>query len=144
MLETFNTSPRISMKVRATYELEGIKRKSLKGFLKYLDYEFDDGKRIYFHCGEPIERGDLSADHIIPWSYLYSDDIWNLVYCHINENSSKSNCIISEEDIVRLENRNRLLSEKFEQAGLKDKKCDELELACENDYVCKFWISARG
>ncbi len=144
MLETFNTSPKISMKVRSTHELDGVKRKSLSKFHKLLDHEWEGGQRICFHCGESITN-DLSVDHVVPWSFMYSDDIWNLVYCHKGgENSSKSNSIVSESDIFRLEQRNKILLERFEQAGVKGKVYDELKLAVEHDYVRKFWIAAKG
>ena len=39
----------------------------------------------------PIDKVDV--DHILPWSFLYSDDLWNLVYSHRSCNSSKSNII---------------------------------------------------
>ncbi|TCS95788.1 HNH endonuclease domain-containing protein [Hazenella coriacea] len=86
MLEGFNYSPRISRKVRAIDE-NNIKRGSLKKFHKYLDLMFEDGKRTCFYCDEEINDKELSVDHVIPWSYMFSDDLWNLVYCHKDENS---------------------------------------------------------
>ncbi|WP_372453341.1 HNH endonuclease domain-containing protein [Priestia aryabhattai] len=70
---------------------------------------FEDGQRKCFYCNEVIDDTDISVDHVIPWSYMFSDDLWNLVYCHKGENSHKSNRLPSEEDIIRLENRNVLL-----------------------------------
>ena len=50
-----------------------------------------------------LNDNDLSIDHVIPWSYLFSDDLWNLVYVKKSENSSKSNRIPPEEMIIKLE-----------------------------------------
>ncbi|WP_082063253.1 HNH endonuclease domain-containing protein [Paenibacillus sp. IHBB 10380] len=47
-----------------------------------------------------------AIDHVIPWLYLYSDYLWNLVYSHQTCNSSKSNVIPSETTIQRLEEKN--------------------------------------
>ncbi len=144
MIETFNHSPRISMKVRSIDENK-IRRSNLSSFHKYLDLEFSDGKRYCFHCGQEIAPSDLSVDHVIPWSFMFSDDIWNLVYCHKSENSSKSNSSPTEEMINKLEARNNNLLAKYEASGLKlDKKSDELKLAIEKDYVRKFWVAAKG
>jgi 5-methylcytosine-specific restriction endonuclease McrA len=140
MLEGFNYSPRISRKVRAIDEGE-IKRSSLKKFHKYLDLENDNGKRICFYCGREIEDKELSVDHVIPWSYMFSDDLWNLVYCHKGENSGKSNRLPSEEDIARLEQRNKLLLSRMNN---RSKDYDQLQIAIEKDYVRKFWISFKG
>ena len=64
--------------------------------------------------GEKIDN-ELSIDHVIPWSYLFSDDIWNLVYMKKSENSSKSNKIPSEKTILNLEKRNKIGSEIIRQ-----------------------------
>lgn len=140
MLEGFNYSPRISRKVRAIDE-DNIKRSSLKKFHKYLDLMFEDGQRKCFYCGEVIDSNDVSVDHVIPWSYMFSDDLWNLVYCHKGENSQKSNRLPSKEDIIRLENRNVLLLDRMEP---KSRDYDQLQIAVEKDYIKKFWTSFKG
>ena len=144
ILENFNTSPKISMKVRAVNGDKEISRKNLREFHKYLNYEFKDGVIRCFHCGEKIEEGQVSVDHIIPWSFMFSDDLWNLVYCHKSENSSKSNSIINEEGIKKLEERSRKLLETCEIEGVDGKIIDELRLSIEKDYVRQFWIGAKG
>lgn len=140
MLEGFNYSPRISRKVRAIDE-NNIKRTSLKKFHQYLDLIFEDGKRKCFYCGENIADNEISVDHVIPWSYMFSDDLWNLVYCHKGENSEKSNRLPSEEDINRLEERNKQLLNRMQN---NNKDYDQLQIAVEKDYVKKFWISFKG
>lgn len=140
MLEGFNYSPRISRKVRAIDEGE-IKRGSLTKFHKHLDLVNDNGKRICFYCGYEIADNEISVDHVIPWSYMFSDDLWNLVYCHKGENSEKSNRLPSEEDIACLEQRNNLLLTRMSN---NSKDFDQLQIAIEKDYVRKFWISFKG
>lgn len=140
MLEGFNYSPRISRKVRAIDE-NNIKRGSLKKFHQYLDLIFEDGKRRCFYCGQDLSVKEVSVDHVISWSYMFSDDLWNLVYCHKGENSEKSNRLPTEEDILRLEKRNRLLLQRMQNIS---KDYDQLEIAIEKDYVKKFWISFKG
>ena len=56
-----------------------LKGQNLKGkFGKFIKMENPDMK--CFISGEKIEIGELSIDHVIPWSYIYSDDLWNLVF----------------------------------------------------------------
>lgn len=142
ILETFNSSPKINKKVKIMDERE-IKRSSLNKFKSYLDIENPD--HICFICGKQIENDDLSIDHVIPWSYLYSDDIWNLVYVHKSCNSSKSNMIPSDADIDRLKLRNRKLYKTWSNNRLlkKDKQFDNLELCIEHDYVEKFYVGCK-
>ncbi|QKE71316.1 HNH endonuclease [Arthrobacter citreus] len=140
MLEGFNYSPRISRKVRAIDE-DKIRRSSLKKFHKYIDLLFKDGIRKCFYCGETIIEKDLSVDHVIPWSYMFSDDLWNLVYCHKGENSEKSNRMPLENDILRLEERNKVLLQEIDK---NTKDFDLLQIAIEKDYLKQFWISFKG
>lgn len=140
-LETFNSSPRISKKVKGT-DRENIRRKPLTKFRKYLDLE--NPKHTCFHTGEQIETENLSIDHIIPWSYLFSDDLWNLVYANKYHNSSKGNRIPSEKTIKRLEDRNKNLLSEIELRGMEDKQVEELNLSIERDYVRKSWVGCKG
>ena len=139
-LEKFNSSPRISKKVNGT-DREDIKRGGLSKFKKYLDIENPD--HICFITGEKIDN-ELSIDHVIPWSYLFSDDIWNLVYVKKSENSSKSNKIPSEKTILNLEKRNKILYQKMGKIGLIDKKFVELKQSIDKDYVKEFWYGCKG
>jgi len=139
-LEKFNSSPRISKKVNGT-DREDIKRGSLSKFKKYLDIENPD--HICFISGEKIDN-ELSIDHVIPWSYLFSDDMWNLVYVKKSENSSKSNKIPSEKTILNLEKRNKILYQKMDKIGLRDKKFIELKQSLDKDYVKEFWYGCKG
>jgi len=76
---------------------------------------------------------------------MFSDDIWNLVYCHKSENSEKSNHLPTEEDIVKLEKRNTILLSIMKNTIYhKSKDFDQLQLANERDYVRSFWISFKG
>ena len=140
-LEEFNHSPRISKKVLGT-DRERIPRSSLTKFRKYLDLE--NPNRICFHTGQKIEENKLSIDHVIPWSYLFSDDLWNLVYVDKSYNSSKGNKIPSEETINKLEERNYRLLDKVTQKTMSDKNTEELQLSIDNGLVKKFWIGCQG
>lgn len=141
ILETFNTSPRINKKVKIIDEQE-VKRSSLSKFKKYLDVE--NPKRKCFLCGKDIEEGELSIDHVIPWSYLYADDLWNLVYVHKTCNSTKNNVIPIEDEIIKVEERNKKMLQELKQYRKKDKVVEELELAIERNYVRKFWIGCKS
>ena len=139
-LEEFNHSPRISQKVRGT-DRENIRRKSLAKFRKYLDLENPD--HVCFHTGRKIKYENLSIDHVLPWSYLFSDNLWNLVYVDKPFNSSKGNIIPKEETIEKLENRNIHLLKSMEIEFPNTKVTDELNLSIETDLTRKSWVGCK-
>lgn len=139
-LEEFNHSPRISQKVRGT-DRENIRRKSLAKFRKYLDLENPD--HVCFHTGRKIKYENLSIDHVLPWSYLFSDNLWNLVYVDKSFNSSKGNIIPKEETIEKLENRNIHLLKSMEIEFPNTKVMDELKLSIETDLIRKSWVGCK-
>tara|TARA_B100000700_G_C14902620_1_gene788138 strand:+ start:245 stop:1177 length:933 start_codon:yes stop_codon:yes gene_type:complete len=140
-LEEFNSSPRISKKVKGT-DRENVRRKSLTRFRRYLDIE--NPNRVCFQTGLPIEDNNLSIDHVIPWSYVYSDDLWNLVYVDKSLNSSKSNRIPDQPMIQKLEERNKRLLTQILESGLTDKIVEDLKLSIDRDYVRKNWVGFKG
>ena len=93
---------------------------------------------------EIILDGDLSIDHVIPWSYIYSDDLWNLVFVSKSQNSSKGNRIPSEEMIEKLERRNKKLLSLLRKNNIRNNHTEELEFSIEKDLVKSNWISCKG
>ncbi|SDD52458.1 HNH endonuclease [Paenibacillus sp. CF095] len=141
MLENFNHSPRLSKKVRIIDE-DQVRRKPLGKFAEFIEAE--NPEFHCFLCGEKIVTETPAIDHVIPWSYLYSDDLWNLVFAHQSCNSSKSNVIPHEEKIIRLEARNQVLLHRLKESSKLNKHVSELELAIESNIVRKFWIACQG
>ncbi len=141
ILESFNTSPRINKKVRIIDE-RSIKRSSLNKFKQYLNLE--NPKHYCFVCGKETNETELSIDHVIPWSYMYSDDLWNLVYVCQHCNSIKSNIIPTESQIEKLKDRNNNLLRIIEESNISNKVIEELKLAIDKDYVNKFWSGCKS
>lgn len=140
VLEGFNKStPNICKKVMLQDEQE-IKRKSLNWAREYLDIQNPDHKCAI--CGEVIEGETPAIDHVIPWSFLYSDDLWNLVYAHGSCNSMKLDSIPTATDIKKLKNRNNELLDRLHRQS--NKKVTELEMAVKHDYVTRLWKACGG
>ena len=117
-------------------------RSSLAKFKKYLDIE--NPSHVCFFTGKEIPDASLSIDHVLPWSYLFSDDLWNLVYVDKSYNSVKGNKIPSGEEIGLLKARNKELHRLLCASGRKDKQTEELRLSIDNDLVGKFWVGCKG
>ena len=137
LLEKYNFAPKIVNKVNSISEAK-IRRESLTKYKNELMKQFSDGVAIDFYSGKPLANNDISVDHVIPWSFMYSDDIWNLVLTSKSNNSSKSNSVPSQEVINRLKKRNELL------VGLMATKFDnELKESIDKGLVDKFYFECR-
>lgn len=136
LLEKFNFVPKIASKVNGISESK-LRRNSLKKFKEALLQEYE-GKAIDFYTGEELDEKDISVDHVIPWSFMYSDDIWNLVLTSKSKNSSKSNTIPNEQVIEKLKTRNlnlvRILNGNFKS---------DLQIAIKNNYLDRFYYECK-
>ena len=139
LLEKFNNSPRIALKVKGISD-EKIRRHSLKKYKDILISQMENGQVKDFYTGHILNIDDISVDHVIPWSYMYSDDLWNLVLTSKSMNSSKSNSIPSETVVRRLENRNLKLIETFDK---RSQHYLNLKIAIEQNYVQKFYLAYK-
>lgn len=137
LLEKFNYAPKIANKVNSISDAK-LKRESLAKYKNELMKEFKDGVAIDFYTGKPLSDNDISVDHVIPWSFMYSDDIWNLVLTSKSNNSSKSNTIPNEDVIKKLKVRNERLIDL-----LGEKYNTELKEALANNYVDKYYFECR-
>lgn len=136
LLEQYNTSPRIVSKVESSSKAT-IRRGNLSKFKKLLMKQYPDGKILDFYTGEILEENDITVDHVIPWSFLHSDDLWNLVLTSRSNNSSKSNRVIGEEFIRKLKTRNTIIYETV----INNESNDSLLLkdSIDNEYVDRFY-----
>ncbi len=132
LLEKFNYAPRIVEKVNGISELK-IKRNSLRKFKEELLKQYTISP-LDFYTENELANNNISIDHVIPWSFMYSDDIWNLVITSKSNNSIKSNSIPSEYSIDKLKSRNIKLVDIVDSPFKED-----LIIANENDYVDKFY-----
>lgn len=136
LLEKFNYAPKIASKVNGISQAK-LRRNSLAKYKDELLKQYN-GQAIDFYTGLPLDNDDISVDHVIPWSFMYSDDIWNLVLTSKSNNSSKSNSIPSNEVIEKLKERNEhlvdLVSESFKE---------ELIQANKLKYIDKFYYECR-
>jgi 5-methylcytosine-specific restriction endonuclease McrA len=136
LLEKYNTAPNIIKKISHSSNTQ-VKRSNLK---KYRDIllKYHNNQPIDFYTNEPININDISIDHVIPWSYIYQDDLWNLVITSKSNNSSKSNKPPTKEDIEHLKKRNTQLFQEYQTK--KSKMIKDLELSINNKFLDKFYI----
>jgi CRISPR/Cas system Type II protein with McrA/HNH and RuvC-like nuclease domain len=79
-------------------------------------------------------ENQISVDHVIPWSFIYSNDLWNLVITSKSFNSQKNNRTPDRQVIERLQKRNQ----KLLTSDIDEKLKQELEISVEQNYLLKF------
>ena len=88
-----------------------------------------------FYTNEVLEPSDVSIDHFIPWSYMYSDDLWNLVITSKSNNSKKSNKTVEKVYLEKLKQQNEHLLQILDDQSFKS----ILEEALDHHYLDKFY-----
>lgn len=68
------------------------------------------------------ELGKIHIDHFIPWSYLASDEVWNLTPTFAKINISKSNQVPSQKIDIKLLSRQHYMALQIAQSNKEIKK----------------------
>lgn len=89
--------------LRDIYILNGYQRTTLTTNIPFLEgYQAN----TCFYCGEPMAKGDIHVDHVLPRQVVNHDEIWNLVLAHQDCNLGKSDRLVGEHFIQKLILRN--------------------------------------
>lgn len=89
------------MLVAKTTNIYG-ERGSLVSFRKILQL----AERHCFYCNSSFHKDTPHVDHFIPWSYVFEDEMWNLVLSCPRCNTSKSDSLAAEKFLIDLIKRN--------------------------------------
>ena len=89
-----------------------------------------------FYTDEVLSMDQISVDHFIPWSYIYSDDIWNFVITSKSNNSKKSNRFSSKHFLKKLIEQNLRLISIIKESTFKK----QIHEALKNQYVENFYF----
>lgn len=101
-LEKTNFTPKLISKIE---HLGETKRNSLNKYKSIL-LEIDNDKKC-FYCDCNLKENDIHVDHFIPWSYVYDDELWNLVLSCSKCNLKKSDYLASENSLIKIQARNQ-------------------------------------
>lgn len=137
-LETYNTSPLLQRKVIDSAE-NNLKRKSLRTTKNLLVQYYHNEGIVDFYTGKHLDYLNIKVVHVIPYNYLYSNDIWNLV---ITDKSTKHTMIPTKEDLKKLKERNIGLLKELKHVNTKEKH--ELENVINNNLLDKYFMDMGG
>lgn len=112
-------APRIVQKVAK----DAARRGSLAKYLKILANETP----LYcFYCEAPFGEKTPTVDHVIPWSFLLEEGLWDLVLACAKCNGAKSDLLPSRDFVDKLIDRNKKLSTAGISLGISDAEIKRL------------------
>jgi hypothetical protein len=125
-------APRIVQKVSR----DGRRRRSLRKYMKILMSESE----CCFYCGTIFgARVKPTVDHVIPWSFLLEEDIWDLVLACENCNARKSDSLPPKRFIKKLISRNRQLLDSGVSLIVNESEIERLYEAAISVEWPQFW-----
>jgi len=122
-LEKTNDLPKLMTKI---YSNTAKRAPSVK-YRKALEEHFDH----CFYCCSTL-KDSTHVDHFIPWSYIYSDDMWNFVLACRSCNCKKSASIPEEKFLDYLIKRNSRYEDRIEHLRTSLLKMSRSERGWEN------------
>ncbi len=137
-LENYNHSPFLLRKVIDSAE-NNLKRKSLRTIKNILVEHYHNEGIVDFYTGKHLDYQDIKVVHVIPYNYLYCNNIWNLV---ITDKSKKNSIFPTKEDLNKLKKRNIDLLKELKHVNTKEKQ--ELENVIKNNLLDKCFMDMRG
>ena len=92
--------------------------------------------------GELIKVSDISLEHVIPYDFIYTCDIWNTIITSKETAKKRRGKIPTSKDITKLNLRNITLFEAIKDTHLKVRF--ELEKALENNLIDRYYKDLKG
>ena len=141
LIEEYNKAPNVIKKVIGSKETK-IRRQNLMKFRNLLlQYDHLEGVTDFF-TGEHIDIDDISLEHLIPFHFIYGCDIWNLIITSKKTAKERRSVIPTEDEVARLEERNKRLFSAIEDTKLQARF--DLENAIENHLLKRYYIDLKG
>jgi hypothetical protein len=126
-------APRIVQKVSR----DGASRRSSQRYLRILLAETESR---CFYCDLAFgEQRVPTVDHVIPWSFLLEDDLWDLVLACPRCNSEKSDWLPADAFIHKPIERNRTLSREGVSLAISEPEIERLYQAAISVEWPRFW-----
>lgn len=132
-LETINDDKTL-IRVINKLELSTPHRTDLSVYRELLRQEFEGDK--CFYCGCSL-KGKVHVDHFIPWSFVKDDKAWNFVLSCPRCNERKNNRLPTQDKILRIETRNKIIRTNMDVIIQKDFQNYSEGL------ICRLWGYAK-
>lgn len=138
ILEKYNLAPRLLRKAVLSYQGTGADHAG-KHLLRYL--ELENPSRNCFFCGQTVAETPGLA-HVLPWRYLCTEEIWNMVLAHKSCHSARNELPV-EIEVARLEKRNRRLLLALDNLTHNDQQAARLKQVVQEGLLRKYYQACQ-
>lgn len=114
---------------------QSAKRNNLSAYRQILFEEFEE--RTCFYCGRKLLKGNVEVDHVIPWSFIKDDNLWNLVLSCSECNRQKSDKLPDIVYLNALAERNNDIMIEIKEREMKNYRNEKLK------YIY-YWAKING
>ncbi len=140
LIEEYNKSPNIIKKVIGSGESKVSKPGHVKLRNIIIEYSHFEGITD-FYTGEHLRIDEVALDYLIPYHFIYSTDIWNVVITSKDTVKSRRGVNPSIEEVDKLTLRNNHLVETLENTKLHARF--ELENATNNHLLMRYYTDLK-
>ncbi|AIO19685.1 hypothetical protein KQ51_01811 [Candidatus Izimaplasma bacterium HR1] len=141
LLEGYNKSPNIIRKVKGSKEYRFKRQNLIKYRNVLLEYCHLEGSKD-FYSDEPIELENIKLEYVIPYDFVYTNDIWNTIIVSKETAKKRRGKVPTKNDVDRLNERNKALYNAIKETHLKVRF--EVERALEEHLVTRYYIDLNG
>lgn len=141
IVEDNNKSPNIMKKVIGSKEYRFKRQNLIKYRNVLIQYCQLEGSKD-FYTNEPVSVDDMKLEYVIPYDFIYTNDIWNTIIVSRDTAKERRGKVPSIEDIERVNKRNQCLYEAIQDTHLKIKF--DVERALEEHLIDRYYIDLKG
>lgn len=141
LLENNNKSPNIIKKVIGSKQYKFKRYNLVKYRNVLLEYCHLEGSKD-FYTDEPVEIENMKLEYVIPYDFVYTNDIWNTIIVSKETAKQRRGKVPTIKDIEKVNERNRRLYEAIKGTHLKVRF--DIERALEEHLVDRYYIDLKG
>ncbi len=141
LLENYNKSPNIIKKVIGSKEYRFKRQNLIKYRNLLIEYCHLEGSKD-FYTGETVHIDDIKLEYVIPYDFVYTNDIWNTIIVSKETAKKRRGKVPSVEDIEKVNKRNMFLYDAIKETHLKVRF--DVERALEEHLINRYYIDLKG
>ena len=141
ILEDNNKTPNIIKKVQGSKEYRFKRQNLIKYRNVLLEYFHVEGSKDFF-TGEMVNIKNISLEHLIPYDFIYTCDIWNLIIVSKETAKLRRGKVPLDQDIEKLNKRNDDLYNSIKDTHLKVRF--DLEKAQSENLINRYYIDLKS